>query len=56
MAVMGVTGSGKSTFIQHFSSREVVVGESLVSSTLTESPELAIWREILTTIYSDSES
>ena len=56
IAVMGVTGSGKSTFIQLFSSLEVVVGESLESSTLTKSPGIAIWREVLTTIYSDSKS
>lgn len=53
---MGVTGSGKSTLIQYFSSREVVVGGSLESSTLAKSPGLAIWREALTTIYSDSKS
>ena len=56
IAVMGVTGSGKSSFIQPFSSLEVVVGGSLESSTLKKSPGIAIWREVLTTIYSDSKS
>lgn len=36
IAVMGVAGSGKSTFIQHFSNREVIIGGSLESSTLTK--------------------
>jgi len=36
IAVMGVTGSGKSTFVQHFSNREVIIGGSLESGTLTK--------------------
>lgn len=34
IAVMGVTGSGKSTFISHFSEKMPAVGRTLVSCEL----------------------